>query len=98
MSRIVWEEEWWWVWIVFGLALNALIGRFWGKRTASSSVVVLLRVVESCWEYLEKCGVFGKGDVFWKVLVFQKVLALLRLLLFRQGVVDAGNSNKFLGL
>ena len=33
------------------------------EGTASSLVLVLLRVVESCWTYLEEGGGFLKGDV-----------------------------------
>ena len=56
---------WWglWVWTVSGLSLNDVIEKAWREGTASSFVLVLLKVVESCWTYLEEGGEFLKGDV-----------------------------------
>ena len=56
---------WWglWVWTVLGLSLNDLIEKAWGEGTVSSFVVVLLKVVDSCWVYLEGGGAFLKGAI-----------------------------------
>ena len=65
------------------MAANSLIERVWGKGTVSSFVVVLLKVVESCWEYLEKGGVALECVGFFKrcwhsleYWIFAKVLSM----------------------
>ena len=58
--------------MIFGLRLNVLIAIIWVKGNVSSFVVVLLKVVESCWEYLEKGGVSWKSDVSLKGVAFAK--------------------------
>ncbi len=92
MSRILWKGRGLWVWMAFGWGMNTLIGRVWGEGTMSSFVVVLLKVVESCWEYLEKGGVSLKG------VVFSKGVGSSQITDFSRSIVDAGNTNKVLGL
>lgn len=59
-----------WVWIDLDSSLNYWTEKAWEELTVSSFVVVLLKVVESCWVYLEEGGIFLKGVVPFRSVAF----------------------------